>query len=100
MCYNIAKRIKMFLVSHPPVFYLFQKRSLRLISSREGCSMGGYIVIAAMVCITIIGIIVSIFAMLAYLKEKAILKYKNSSKVGDNEISITVDDNKDKNSKN
>ncbi|APM41357.1 MULTISPECIES: hypothetical protein [Clostridium] len=61
--------------------------------------MGGYIVIAAMVCVTIIGI-VGIFAMLAYLKEKAILKYKNSSKVGDNEISITVDDNKDKNSKN
>lgn len=55
--------------------------------------MSGYIVITAMVCVTVIGI-VSIFAILAYLKERAILKYKNSSKVGDNEISITVDDNK------
>ncbi|BAH07978.1 hypothetical protein CKR_2927 [Clostridium kluyveri NBRC 12016] len=81
------------------MFYLSQKRSLRLIDNRGGGSVGGYIVIAAMVCVTIIGI-VGIFAMLAYLKEKAILKYKNSSKVGDNEISITVDDNKDKNSKN
>lgn len=61
--------------------------------------MSGYIVITAMVCVTIIGI-VGIFAMLAYLKEKAILKYKNSSKISDNEISITVDDSKNKNSKN
>ncbi|WP_243275765.1 hypothetical protein [Clostridium tyrobutyricum] len=65
----------------------------------EGGSMGGYIVITAMVCVTVVGI-VGIFSTLAYLKERAILKYKNSSKFNDNEISITVDDNKDKNSKN
>ncbi|WP_373845434.1 hypothetical protein [Clostridium sp.] len=49
----------------------------------------------SIVCVTIIGI----FAILAYLKEKAILKYKNSSKDSNNEISITVDSEEDKNSK-
>ncbi|WP_368490099.1 hypothetical protein [Clostridium sp. BJN0013] len=61
--------------------------------------MSGYIIITAMACVTIVGI-VGIFSILAYLKERAILKYKNNSSVNDNEISITVDDNKDKNSKN
>lgn len=63
--------------------------------------MNGYIVIAvtSIVCVTIVSI-VCIFAILAYLKEKAILKYKNSFKNSDNEISITVDSDKNKNSKN
>lgn len=61
--------------------------------------MGGYIVITAMVCVTIVSI-VGIFSILAYLKEKSILKFKNRFKDSDNEISITVDSNKDKNSKN
>jgi len=56
-----------------------------VIDSKRGGSVRGYIVITA---------IVSIFAILVYLKERAILKCKNSSKVSDNEISITVDDNK------
>ncbi|CAB1252900.1 conserved hypothetical protein [Clostridiaceae bacterium BL-3] len=61
--------------------------------------MSGYIVITAMVCVTVVGI-VGIFSILAYLKERAVLKYKNNSNVSGNEISITVDDNKDRYSKN
>ncbi|WP_368491017.1 hypothetical protein [Clostridium sp. BJN0013] len=61
--------------------------------------MSDDIVITSIVCVAIVSI-VSIFAILAYLKEKAILKFKNSFKDSDNEISITVDSIKDKNSKN
>lgn len=61
--------------------------------------MSDDIVITSIVCVTIVGI-VSIFAILAYLKEKAILKFKNSFKDSDNEISIAVDDNENKSSKN
>ncbi|MFL0194811.1 hypothetical protein ACJDU8_04375 [Clostridium sp. WILCCON 0269] len=61
--------------------------------------MSDSVTITSIVCVTIIGI-VGIFAILAYLKEKAILKYKNSSKDSNNEISITVDSEEDKNSKN
>ncbi|RMD00249.1 hypothetical protein D9O40_10485 [Clostridium autoethanogenum] len=61
--------------------------------------MSDDIVITSIVCVTIVSI-VGIFAILAYLKEKTILKYKNSFKDSDNEIAITVDSNKHKNSKN
>lgn len=63
--------------------------------------MSDNLVIAAIsiVCVTIVSV-VGIFAILAYLKEKAILKYKNSHKDSNNEISITVDSEEDKNSKN
>ncbi|MFL0198653.1 hypothetical protein ACJDU8_24310 [Clostridium sp. WILCCON 0269] len=61
--------------------------------------MSDSVTITSIVCITTMGI-VGIFAILAYLKEKAILKYKNSSKDSNNEISITVDSDKEKNSKN
>ena len=61
--------------------------------------MSDDIVITSIVCVTIVSI-VSIFAILAYLKEKAILKYKNSFKDSTNEICVTVDNNKEKSSKN
>jgi hypothetical protein len=61
--------------------------------------MSDSIIITAMLCVTLVSI-VGIFSILAYLKEKAILKYKNSFKDSTNEISITVDDNKNENSKN
>ncbi|AGY75328.1 hypothetical protein [Clostridium autoethanogenum] len=61
--------------------------------------MNAYVIIVSIVCVTIVGI-VSIFAMLAYLKEKAILKYKNNFKDSNSEISITVDDDKNDHSKN
>ena len=52
-----------------------------------------------MVCVTVEST-VCIFAILAYLKEKAILKYKNSFKdIVDNELSIDVESDKNKNSK-
>lgn len=61
--------------------------------------MSGYIVITAMVCVTVVSV-VGIFAILAYLKEKAILKYKNSFKdIANNELSIDVESGKNKNSK-
>ena len=41
--------------------------------------MSDSVTITSIVCITIIGI-VAIFAILAHSKEKAILKYRNSSK--------------------
>ena len=56
--------------------------------------MNAYVIIVSIVCVTIVGI-VSIFAMLAYLKEKAILRYKNNFKNSNSEISITVDDKND-----
>ena len=61
--------------------------------------MSDSITITSIVCVTIVSIVV-IFAMLAYLKERAILKYKNSSKHSNNEISITADSDKENNSKN
>ncbi|MBV4420399.1 hypothetical protein KM800_13895 [Clostridium tyrobutyricum] len=61
--------------------------------------MSSDIVITSIVCVTIVGI-VCIFAILAYFKDNAIFRYKNSSKDKSNEISITVDNDKDKNSKN
>ncbi|WP_333886679.1 hypothetical protein [Clostridium sp.] len=56
--------------------------------------MSHSVTITSIVCITIVGI-VEIFAILAHSKEKAILKYKNSSKDSNNEISITVDSDKE-----
>ncbi|CAB1262316.1 conserved hypothetical protein [Clostridiaceae bacterium BL-3] len=61
--------------------------------------MSDSITITSIVCVTIVSI-VGIFAMLAYLKERAILKYKNSSKHSNNEISITADSDKENSSKN
>ncbi|MEY8001780.1 hypothetical protein AB8U03_16580 [Clostridium sp. Mt-5] len=61
--------------------------------------MSDSITITSIVCVTIVSI-VGIFAMLAYLKERAILKYKNSSKHSNNEIFITADSDKENNSKN
>ncbi|UZQ50618.1 hypothetical protein [Clostridium kluyveri] len=61
--------------------------------------MSDSVTITSIVCVAIVSI-VGIFAILAYLKEKAILKYKNSYKDSTNEISITVDSEEDKNSKN
>ncbi|MBC2581406.1 hypothetical protein [Clostridium sp. DJ247] len=60
--------------------------------------MSDTIIITAMVCICIVSI-VAIFAILAYLKDKAILKFKNSFKDLNNEIAITIDNDENKNSK-
>ncbi|WP_243124325.1 hypothetical protein [Clostridium sp. AWRP] len=54
-------------------------------------------------CITTTGIVLGttvIFAILAYLKEKAILKHKNNFKDNNNEFSITIDDDRNNHSKN
>ncbi|KAA8663137.1 hypothetical protein [Clostridium sp. HV4-5-A1G] len=61
--------------------------------------MSDSITITSIVCVAIVSI-VGIFAMLAYLKERAILKYKNSSKHSNTEISITADSDKENSSKN
>ncbi|WP_368490242.1 hypothetical protein [Clostridium sp. BJN0013] len=56
--------------------------------------MNAYVIIVSVVCITTTGITLgttAIFAMLAYLKGKAILKHKSKFR-DSNEISITVDD--------
>lgn len=60
--------------------------------------MSDTIIITAMVCVSVVSI-VAIFAILAYLKDKAILKFKNSFKDLNNEIAITIDSDKNKNSK-
>ncbi|OAA84460.1 hypothetical protein [Clostridium coskatii] len=65
--------------------------------------MNAYVIIVSIVCITTTGIVIGttvIFAILAYLKEKAILKHKNNFKDNNNEISITVDDDRNNHSKN
>ncbi len=51
------------------------------------------VVITAMVCVSLVSI-VCIFAILAYLKDKAILKFKNSFKELHSEVAINVDSNK------
>ena len=61
--------------------------------------MSDSITITSIVCVAIVSI-VGIFAMLAYLKERAILKYKNSSKHSNTEIAITADSDKENSSKN
>ncbi|KAA8674905.1 hypothetical protein [Clostridium sp. HV4-5-A1G] len=63
--------------------------------------MNAYVIIVSIVCVTTMGIALGttvIFAMLAYLKEKAVLKHKNNFR-DNNEISIIVDD-EDNHSKN
>ncbi|OAA91296.1 hypothetical protein [Clostridium ljungdahlii] len=54
--------------------------------------------ITAMICSTAI-IIFGIFAVLAHSKEKAILKYKNSSKNSNKELFININNDKDSGSK-
>ncbi|MFL0197408.1 hypothetical protein ACJDU8_17835 [Clostridium sp. WILCCON 0269] len=61
------------------------------------------VIIVSLVCITTTGIVIGttvIFAILAYLKEKAILKHKNNFQENNSEISITVDDDRNNHSKN
>ena len=89
----------MFLVCHPPEFFS-SKGAVAVNLTAEGVTdLSGYIIITAMVCVTVEST-VCIFAILAYLKEKAILKYKNSFKdIVDNELSIDVESDKNKNSK-
>lgn len=62
--------------------------------------MSDKLAITAMVCVTVVALVlgvVGIFAILAYLKDKASLKLKTKSKtLVDNEVAIDIEDTQKK----
>ncbi len=84
----------MFLVSHSPEIISYQGAAAVNLTSEGVTHMNAYVIIVSIVCVTTMVIALgttAIFAILAYLKEKAVLKHKNNFR-DNNEISITVDD--------
>lgn len=89
----------MFLVSHPPDFISPTIKVVAVNLTAEGVAyMNAEVLITGIVCGTAI-IIFGIFAVLAHSKEKAILKYKNSSKNSNKEFFININNDKNSDSK-